>query len=100
RNRFSNNQFDGNKVAGVFLACAIRYRTPEILCWDNSMSQDNVFENNRFANTPFTYTIGVDRAANCTSADFKPNLWRNNQADMAGVDIDPQRYGYCVRHEQ
>ncbi|MEA5125211.1 type III secretion-associated outer membrane-bound protein HpaM [Xanthomonas floridensis] len=100
RNRFSNNVFDGNKVAGVFLACAIRYRTPEILCWDNSMSQDNVFENNRFANTPFTYTIGVDRAANCTAADFKPNLWRNNQADVAGVDIEPQRYGYCVRHEQ
>ncbi|UXM99219.1 right-handed parallel beta-helix repeat-containing protein [Xanthomonas hortorum pv. pelargonii] len=99
RNRFSNNQFEGNKVAGIFLACAIRYRTPEILCWDNSMSQDNVFENNRFASNPFTYTIGVDRAANCTAGDFKPNLWRNNQADVAGVDIEPQRYGYCVRHE-
>lgn len=99
-NRFSNNQFDGNKVAGVYLTCAVRYRTPEILCWDNSMSQDNVFENNRFANTPFTYTVGVDRAANCTAADFKPNLWRNNQGDMPGVDIEPQRYGYCVHHEQ
>ena len=60
---------------------------------------DNLFENNRFASNPFTYTIGADRAANCSAADFKPNVWRNNQADVAGVDIEPQRYGYCVRHE-
>ncbi|KAB7771344.1 right-handed parallel beta-helix repeat-containing protein [Xanthomonas maliensis] len=99
RNRFANNQFEGNHSAGIFLACAIRYRTPEILCWDNSMSQDNVFENNRFTGNPFTYTIGVDRAANCNGADFKPNVWRHNEADVAGVDIDPKRYGYCVRHE-
>lgn len=99
RNRFINNQFTGNKSSGLFLACSIRYRTPEILCWDNSMSQDNVFENNRFEKNPFTYTIGVDRAANCATPGFTPNVWRNNQADVAGVDIEPQRYGYCMKHE-
>ncbi|MBN6149014.1 right-handed parallel beta-helix repeat-containing protein [Xanthomonas sp. AmX2] len=100
RNVFAGNQFTGNKGAGVYLACSIRQRTPEILCWDNSMSQDNVFENNSFKGNPYTYTIGVDRAANCAGADFRPNLWRrSNQADASGVDIQPERYGRCVRFE-
>ncbi len=101
-NQFSGNTFTGNHLAGVFLTCAIRYRNADgsTQCWDNSMSQDNVFAANRFDNTPHTYTIGVDNAANCRSDGFKPNLWRSdNQAAVSGVDLDPQRYGDCVRHE-
>ncbi|KLD74552.1 hypothetical protein Y886_31885, partial [Xanthomonas hyacinthi DSM 19077] len=100
RNLFVGNQFTDNKGAGIYLACSIRQRTPEILCWDNSMSQDNTFEHNSFQGNPYTYTIGVDRAANCSGADFRQNLWRkNNQADASGVDIQPERYGRCMRFE-
>jgi parallel beta-helix repeat protein len=102
RNVFVDNIFTGNRMAGVFLTCAIRYRNGDgsTQCWDNSMSQNNLFERNRFDKDPYTYTIGVDNAANCRSGGFKPNVWRSdNQANVGGVDIDPQRYGYCVRHE-
>jgi hypothetical protein len=100
RNLFVGHQFTGNKGAGIYLACSIRQRTPEILCWDNSMSQDNTFENNAFQGNPYTYTIGVDRAANCSGPDFRQNVWRkNNQADASGVDIQPERYGRCMRFE-
>lgn len=99
RNRFVDNQFTDNKSAGVFLACSIRYRTPEVLCWDNSMSQDNLFERNTFKGSPYTYTIGVDRAANCKNAGFKPNLWRNNQADATGFNPPVETYGSCVHSE-
>ncbi|WP_295910482.1 right-handed parallel beta-helix repeat-containing protein [uncultured Xanthomonas sp.] len=100
RNLFAGNQFIDNKGAGLYLTCSIRQRTPQILCWDNSMSQDNTFENNTFRGNPYTYTIGVDSAANCTGPEFRPNLWRkNNQADASGIDIQPERYGHCVRFE-
>ncbi len=102
RNLFTGNTFTSNHGAGLFLTCAIRFRNADgsTQCWDNSMSQDNVFEKNHFDKDPFTYTIGVDKAANCKSPAFKPNVWKaSNQASASGVDIDPQRYGYCVRHE-
>lgn len=99
RNRIVDNRFAGNKSAGVFLACSIRYRTPEILCWDNSMSQDNLFEHNQFQGSPYTFTIGVDRAANCKGSDFKPNLWRDNPADASGFNPPVDVYGSCVRSE-
>lgn len=95
-NRFVGNRFVGNTRAGVFLTCSIRYRTPEVLCWDNSMSQDNVFEHNVFEGSPYTFTIGVDRAADCKAADFKPNLWRDNQADASGFNPPKDVYGTCV----
>lgn len=95
-NRFTGNRFVGNVRAGVFLACSIRYRSPEVLCWDNSMSQDNTFEHNVFQDSPYTFTIGVDRAANCKGAGFKPNLWRDNQADASGFNPPPEVYGQCV----
>ncbi len=101
-NLFVGNTFSGNRGAGVFLTCAIRFRNADgsTLCWDNSVSQNNVFDANHFDKDPFTYTIGVDKAANCTSATFKPNVWKaSNQASASGIDLDPQRYGYCVRHE-
>ncbi|SEL80872.1 parallel beta-helix repeat (two copies) [Pseudoxanthomonas sp. GM95] len=101
-NLFVGNTFSGNHGAGVFLTCAIRFRNADgsTQCWDNSVSQNNTFDANHFDKDPFTYTIGVDKAANCTSADFKPNIWKaSNQATASGVDLDPQRYGYCVRHE-
>ena len=97
RNRFIDNQFTNNKSAGVFLACAIRYRTPEILCWDNSMSQDNLFEHNVFKGNPHTYTIGVDRAANCKGPGFTPNRWQDNQADASGLDPSTDTFGKCVQ---
>lgn len=101
-NLFAGNTFSGNHGAGVFLTCAIRFRNADgsTQCWDNSVSQNNVFDANHFDKDPFTYTIGVDKSANCTSATFKPNIWKaSNQASASGVDMDPQRYGYCVRHE-
>ncbi|WP_045737167.1 right-handed parallel beta-helix repeat-containing protein [Xanthomonas sp. MUS 060] len=96
-NLFTGNQFIDNKGAGLYLTCSIRQRTPEILCWDNSMSQNNTFEHNIFRGNPFTYMVGVNSAANCTGSDFQPNLWRNNEGTASGVDILPDRYGYCVR---
>ncbi|MFT4246469.1 MAG: right-handed parallel beta-helix repeat-containing protein [Pseudomonas sp.] len=99
RNRIVDNQFTGNKAAGVFLACSIRYRSPEILCWDDSMSQDNLFERNVFKGSPYTYTIGADRAANCKSPGFKQNLWRGNQADASGFNPPLETYGSCVQGE-
>ncbi len=99
RNRFVDNQFIGNKSAGVILACSIRYRTPEILCWDNSMSQDNLFEGNHFEKNPYTYTIGADRAANCKAPDFKQNQWRNNSADASGFNPPVDVYGNCVQSQ-
>lgn len=99
RNRVVDNRFAGNRSAGVLLACSIRYRTPEVLCWDDSMSQDNLFERNVFDGSPYTYTIGADRAANCRGADFKPNRWRGNQADASGFNPPPDAYGNCVQSE-
>lgn len=99
RNRVIDNRFVGNKSAGVFLACSIRYRSPEVLCWDGSMSQDNLFERNVFNGSPYTYTIGADRAANCKAPGFKPNQWRDNQADASGFDPPAEVYGNCVRSE-
>lgn len=99
RNRFVDNQFDHNAAAGVLLACSIRYRTPQVLCWDDSMSQDNLFEHNRFRGNPYTYTIGADRAANCTAPGFKPNRWRDNPAHASGFDPPVEEYGACVRSE-
>lgn len=96
-NRIIGNHFADNKSAGVFLACSIRYRSPEILCWDDSMSQDNLFEHNDFKGSPYTYTIGVDRAANCKAANFKQNLWRHNQADASGFNPPTETYGNCVQ---
>ncbi|WP_045770288.1 right-handed parallel beta-helix repeat-containing protein [Xanthomonas albilineans] len=98
-NLFTGNQFLNNKGAGLYLTCSIRHRTPEILCWDNSMSQDNTFEHNIFRGNPHTYTVGVDRAANCKGTDFHRNLWRNNEGEASGVDIQPERYGHCMRFE-
>ncbi|HHW4680004.1 MAG TPA: right-handed parallel beta-helix repeat-containing protein, partial [Xylella taiwanensis] len=80
-----------------FLTCSIRYRTPEVLCWDNSMSQENVFEHNIFQKSPYIYTIGVDHAANCKGSDFKPNVWRNNKADTSGFNPPSDVYGTCVQ---
>ncbi|HHW4678504.1 MAG TPA: right-handed parallel beta-helix repeat-containing protein [Xylella sp.] len=97
RNVFTGNRFISNKAAGVFLTCSIRYRTPEVLCWDNSMSQENVFEHNIFQSSPYTYTIGVDHAANCKASDFKPNVWRNNKADTLGFNPPSDVYGTCVQ---
>jgi parallel beta-helix repeat protein len=99
RNRFESNSIIGNKTAGVILACSIRFRKPELLCWDNSMSQDNLFEHNHFQGNPYIYTIGADRAANCKSPDFKQNLWRGNVADAGGYNPPAEYYGNCVRME-
>lgn len=99
RNRFEHNEIIGNKTAGVILACSIRFRSPELLCWDNSMSQDNLFERNHFQGNPYIYTIGADRAANCKSPEFKQNLWRGNVADVGGYNPPAEYYGNCVRME-
>lgn len=97
RNVFKHNQFISNKKSGVLLTCSIRYRTPKVLCWDNSMSQANVFEYNIFQKSPYIYTIGVDHAANCKGSDFEPNMWRNNKADTSGFNPPPDVYGTCVQ---
>lgn len=97
-NRFENNRFIANRQAGVFLTCAVRFREPDpVLCWDRSMSQDNVFERNRFEKNPFSYAVGMDSAANCASPDFKPNFWRDNTADAPSIDPQPERFGRCVQ---
>ena len=96
RNQIVDNTIVENKLSGILFACSIRYRTPEILCWDNSISQNNVVENNRFKQNPHAYTIGVDRAANCKAQGFSKNIWRNNQADTAGLNPPVEQYGECV----
>ena len=95
-NHIVDNTITGNKISGILFACSIRYRTPEILCWDNSVSQNNVIENNRFKDNPHAYTIGVDRAANCKPPDFSKNLWKHNQSDTPGLNPPNEQYGECV----
>lgn len=97
RNRFVDNQFLGNRDAGVFLTCSIRYHEPQpVLCWDNSMSQANVFERNRFEHNQHGYDVGADDAANCKLPGFQPNLWRDNRSDAPNRDPQPQRFGICT----
>lgn len=96
-NRFVDNRFIDNRRAGVLLACSIRYRSPEVLCWDDSMSQDNLFEHNRFRGNPYTFTLGVDRAANCKGAGFRANRWHDNPADATGFQPPVAQYGRCVQ---
>lgn len=98
RNQFRGNQFVGNRNAGVFLTCSVRYHEPErVQCWDNSMSQGNVFEHNRFSHNEHGYDVGADDAANCAKPEFAPNIWRDNDSDVPNRDPQPQRFGICTR---
>ncbi|SEQ53732.1 parallel beta-helix repeat (two copies) [Solimonas aquatica] len=98
RNRFSGNRFIGNRNAGVFLTCSVRYHEPApVLCWDNSMSQGNVFEHNRFQHNEHGYDVGADDAANCSKPEFLGNIWRDNDSDAPNRDPQPQRFGLCTR---
>lgn len=98
-NHIVNNRITANKISGILFACSIRYRSPEILCWDNSVSQNNLIESNHFKDNPHAYTIGVDRAANCKAPDFSKNLWKHNQSDTLGLDPPKDQYGECVLND-
>ncbi|MFT4046388.1 MAG: right-handed parallel beta-helix repeat-containing protein [Solimonas sp.] len=98
RNRVADNRIEDNRHAGVFLTCAVRFRDPDpVLCWDNSLSQANVFENNRFTRNEHGYDVGADRAANCKLPQWQPNLWRNNRSDAPNRDPQPDLFGICTR---
>lgn len=97
-NRFENNRFTGNRQAGIFITCSVRHHDPAaVLCWDNSMSQGNVFERNRFERNPYSYAVGADDAANCRDPGWQPNFWRDNHADSPSLDPQPERFGLCMR---
>jgi len=99
-NRFENNTVRNNTLAGVYLTCSIRYREPDpVMCWDNSMSQDNVFAGNQFAGNKYGYQSGEDKAANCALPEWKPNIWTHNTSDAPNLDPHPELYGTCTRPE-
>ncbi|WP_051362330.1 right-handed parallel beta-helix repeat-containing protein [Solimonas soli] len=98
RNRVVANRIENNRHAAVFLTCAVRFRDPQpVLCWDNSMSQGNVFEDNRLARNEHGYDIGADRAANCKLPQWQPNVWRDNRSDAPNRDPRPEQFGLCTR---
>ncbi|MGH8445232.1 MAG: right-handed parallel beta-helix repeat-containing protein [Solimonas sp.] len=98
RNRFIGNRVENNRNAGVFLTCAVRFRDPgPVLCWDNSISQGNTFEGNRFAHNQFGYDVGADNAANCARPEWQPNIWRDNRSDTPNRDPQPEKFGICTR---
>lgn len=98
RNQFSENRIRDNHLAGVFLTCSVRYRDPQpVLCWDNSMSQGNVFEHNHLTHNEYGYAAGPDPAANCAKPEWLPNIWRDNDSDAPNLDPQPERFGTCTR---
>ena len=99
-NRITNNLIKNNTISGILFTCAIRQRTPEVLCWDNSVSQNNRVENNRFVGNPHSYTLGVDRAARCNYPGFIKNFWRYNRSDSTGLFPPVQEYGVCVDSDE
>ncbi|WP_366515627.1 right-handed parallel beta-helix repeat-containing protein [Solimonas marina] len=97
-NQFTDNTISGNRQAAVFLTCSIRDHDPQhVLCWDNSMSQGNLFEHNHLQHNQFGYSAGADSAANCAQPGWRPNIWRDNDSDAPNHDPDPQRFGTCTR---
>lgn len=97
-NQFENNTVRNNTLAGVYLTCSIRYRQPDpVMCWDNSMSQDNRFVDNKFVDNRYGYQSGEDKAANCALPDWMPNIWTRNTSDAPNLDPHPEQYGTCTR---
>lgn len=94
RNRFVGNTVSDNLKAAIFLTCAVRFRKPQpVQCWDNSMSQGNVFERNELTLNPYGYTVGADDAANCAKPQWQANIWRDNRSDAPNLDPQPERFG-------
>jgi parallel beta-helix repeat protein len=100
RNRIVGNRFGRNTNAGVFLTCSVRLRDPgPVLCWDDSMSQGNVFERNRFLDNRRGYIVAGDAAANCKRRGVQPNVSRGDVFRRTPhVEQDVARAGRCL-HE-
>jgi len=98
RNRFLRNRFMHNVNAGVFVTCAVRYRDPgPVLCWPDSMSRANTFEDNTFVGNRRAYIIAADAAANCTGRDVVPNLSRGDRfVDQPGIEQRAEAFGRCL----
>ena len=101
RNQFRGNRFVANTNAGVFLTCAVRHRDPgPVLCWDDSMSQDNVFEGNELERNRFGYIVAADAAASCKEPSVEANVSRGDRfEDNPPLEQDVAISGVCMRIE-
>lgn len=98
-NTFRHNTYERNRGAGVFLTCSIRHRNP-VQCWDNSMSQANLFDSNVFEQNTYGYLAGVDRASSCLAEGFVINTSRNEVfRNSPNREPDWETYGHCIRYE-
>lgn len=96
-NRVTGNTFSHNREAGVFLTCSVHTRDP-VLCWKNSMSLNNVFQNNRFDQNRFGFQVAADAAANCRDDGRRVNLSLNNRFNGdPNQEPAPDRFGHCLR---
>jgi parallel beta-helix repeat protein len=101
RNRFAGNRIVENTNAGVFLTCSVRIRDPgAVRCWDDSMSQGNLFEHNLFVRNRLAYQVAADAAANCTKPTTTPNVSRGDRfMENGGIAEEPAAFGDCLRRE-
>jgi parallel beta-helix repeat protein len=101
RNLVTRNRFGGNVLAGVFLTCAIRYHKPFARCWDDSMSADNVFEQNEFVENRVGFAVAADTvAASCAVSGFAVNRSRGDLfARNPSEETDWTTLGPCLRYE-
>lgn len=98
RNRIDGNHFVGNKGAGVFLTCSIRSREP-LRCWDDSMSQNNTFENNEFIGNGYAYMVAPDVQAHCNRPGLVANLSRGDLFERnPSNEPDWNTYGRCLQY--
>jgi parallel beta-helix repeat protein len=103
RNRVVGNRFADNVLSGIFLTCAVRERTPPVLCWKDSMSEANVFERNAFVGNRVGFTVAADAASNCRPAGrrFEPN---RSRADVFARNPPDEpyaaAYGRCLTFDE
>jgi hypothetical protein len=86
-------------LSGVFLTCAVRVREPPVLCWPDSMSEDNAFGHNLFVGNRVAFMVGADRTANCHGRGFRPNRSQGDRIEGPGVDPRAAMAGRCLARE-
>lgn len=100
RNRFAGNRLVDNVLSGVFLTCSVRDRAPVVRCWQDSMSQGNVFARNELAGNRVGFSVAPDAVADCTPRGFVPNRSVGDRFVRNPRDEPyPEGRGHCLEFE-